>query len=134
MEAEMHVVQDVFKLSRYALYVNEKKAIRAFTPEEYWSLQAELKNRAENAQSFITKLDKIDGKKPHIPNEAESTKIVSEIDGSEFKVQDIESKERKKRPAPPFIPSTLQQAASSNLRFSPTRTMSLAQNSMKAVI
>ena len=109
------------------LICEREKAIRAFKPEEYWSLQAEIKNRAENAKSFFTKLDKIDGKKPHIPNEAESTKVVEDIEGSEFRVKDIESKERKKRPAPPFITSTLQQAASSNLRFSPTRTMSLAQ-------
>lgn len=109
------------------LICEREKAIRAFTPEEYWSLQAELKNQAEDATSFLSRLDKIDGKKPHIPNEESSAKIVSELEGSQFRVKDIESKDRQKRPAPPFITSTLQQAASSNLRFSPSRTMSLAQ-------
>ncbi|WDE98381.1 type I DNA topoisomerase [Lentisphaera profundi] len=109
------------------LICEREKAILAFTPEEYWSLQADIKNQTEDAKSFISKLDKIDGKKPIIGNAERSSEILSELEGSQFRVKDIESKDRQKRPAPPFITSTLQQAASSNMRFSPSRTMSLAQ-------
>jgi DNA topoisomerase I len=109
------------------LICEREKAIKAFVTEEYWSLQAELNSGQPEDLTFLTKLDKIDGKKPVIPNEESATAITEDLKGSNFVVSAIESKERKKCPAPPFITSTLQQAASSNLRFTPSRSMSLAQ-------
>ena len=109
------------------LICEREKAIKAFVTEEYWSLQAELNSGQSEDLTFLTKLDKIDGKKPVISNEERATEITDDLQGSNFVVSAIESKERKKRPAPPFITSTLQQAASSNLRFTPSRSMSLAQ-------
>jgi DNA topoisomerase-1 len=77
--------------------------------------------------TFEAKLNKIEEKKAEVRNEEEANKILSEIQDAVFTVTDVQKKERKRNPSPPFITSTLQQEASRKLRFSPKKTMTIAQ-------
>ena len=86
-------------------------------------------------KSFSAKLHGFaDGKKIDIiPNEEEAGKIVSALEGAEYKVSELKKGTRKKQPAPPFITSTLQQAASRKLGFTGQRTMRIAQQLYEGV-
>jgi DNA topoisomerase-1 len=98
--------------------------ITAFVPEEYWEIDARLRN----SEPFVASVTKRDGEKLSIPNGVKAEEVASEIrDASEICVVRVEEKERKRNPSAPFITSTLQQAASSHLGFGPKRTMRIAQ-------
>ncbi len=98
--------------------------ITAFVPEEYWEIDARL----TNGEPFVASVTKRDGVKLSISSEAEAEAVASEIRAaSEIRVTQVEEKERKRNPSAPFITSTLQQAASSQLGFGPKRTMRIAQ-------
>ena len=92
------------------LIVEREREIEKFNPEEYWSVDAKL---LASRKSFSAKLHGFaDGKKIDIiPNEEEAGKIVSALEGAEYKVSELKKGTRKKQPAPPFITSTLQQEA-----------------------
>ena len=107
------------------LVCEREKEIQAFESKEYWSIGVFLEG--ENPPSFEAKLFQIDGKKTEIENEQQVSKILSDLDGVCYKVSDIQRKEKKKYPVPPFITSTLQQEASRKLRFYARKTMSVAQ-------
>ncbi|MBU1487826.1 type I DNA topoisomerase [bacterium] len=107
------------------LICDREKEIEAFVVEEYWSVTAKLAGSTN--EEFEAKLEKRDSKKVKIENEAEAKEILSYLDGKKFIVGKIARRERKKSPAPPFITSTLQQEASSKLRFSAKQTMQIAQ-------
>ena len=104
---------------------DREREIEAFKPEEYWSLTATLLGREE--PSFEAKLVALDGKKPKIRNQAENDALLKELSGAQFQVAKVEKKERKRKPLPPFITSTLQQDAFRRLRFSGKKTMRVAQ-------
>ncbi len=106
------------------LIVQRENEIRAFKPEEYWSIEAELEAAKKK---FVAKLHKISGKKPTLKNEKAAKAVVTAVKGKPFVVSAVTRKQRRKRPAPPFITSTLQQEASKRLGFSSRRTMSAAQ-------
>jgi len=107
------------------LVVDKEKDIRAFEPEEYWTLEAEY--LGSQKPSFTAKLNKIDGKKARVQNGEEANIIVNTLNNGEHLLSNITRKERRRHPVPPFITSKLQQEASRRLRFSPKRTMMLAQ-------
>jgi DNA topoisomerase-1 len=102
---------------------DREKAIRAFVPEEYWEIVA------------ITDLDfgadfwGINGKSHKIPNQAEADRITSEMKqgSSDLIVSGYTKKTRSRKPPPPFITSTLQQAASNSFGWGAKKTMSVAQ-------
>ncbi len=105
--------------------ITEREAeIRAFVPQEYWSITAELE-KAE--QRFAARLHHIDGKAFQLENEARTREVLADIEGLPFVVSEVKRRERSKSPAPPFTTSTLQQEAAKRLGFSPSRTMRLAQ-------
>ena len=112
------------------LICEREDEIRAFEAEEYWSITAHLK---KDGQAFDAKLHQIDEKKFTLPNEAETTAAVKDVDGVPFVVTDVKRRERRKNPAPPFTTSTLQQEAAKRLRFSAKRTMSNAQRLYEGV-
>ena len=106
--------------------VAEREAeIRAFMPEEYWTIDADVEGSVP--PPFTCRVVKLDGQKPPMTNEGEARAIVDMVQAAQLKVASVEKKERRKNPPPPFITSKLQQDASSKLRFSPKRTMGLAQ-------
>ena len=108
------------------LVCDRENEIRAFIPQEYWSITAQLQH-PQNPPPFEAKLTQIKGKKIQIENGEEAKKITDGLRGKPFVVEDIKKKEKKRNPSPPFITSTLQQEASRKLRFSAKKTMFIAQ-------
>jgi DNA topoisomerase-1 len=109
------------------LIVEREREIIAFVPEEYWSIEAELAKRIPSRSSFVARLTKIQGEKVDLKNEKDTHLIVEELERSTYVVTDVRRGERKRKPAPPFITSTLQQEASRRLGFTARRTMRVAQ-------
>jgi DNA topoisomerase I len=108
------------------MIVEREEEIEAFIAREYWTVEAEC---AHPSQSFTAKLNKLDGKKfeqftvtDGDTAEAARKRIVAAAQGV-LQVTDVVSKERKRRPSPPFTTSTLQQEASRKLGFTTKRTM-----------
>ncbi|MSN95905.1 type I DNA topoisomerase [Campylobacter sp. FMV-PI01] len=112
------------------IVVDKEREIKAFKPVEYHSIEAIFKKDLDS-ELIKFKAQKIE--KLSIKTEKEAIEIVEAIKKEEFKVKDIEKKQRKTNPNPPFMTSTLQQAASSNLNFSPKKTMILAQSLYEGV-
>ena len=104
---------------------------RAFVPEEYWLFRAFLE--ADAPPVFRTDLHKVDGKKPAIGNEKTALALEARLKGQPFIVDGVEVKDREKSPPPPFITSTLQQAANQRLGYTAKRTMSVAQRLYEGV-
>jgi DNA topoisomerase-1 len=110
------------------LVVERERAILAFVPEEWWSIEAELSKTAAPEQGkFWAVLFKIKGQKPELRTEADARKIVDDLEGAAWRVLRVEKGTRQRRPYPPFTTDSLQQAASSQLGFNPRLTMKLAQ-------
>jgi len=102
---------------------DRESQITQFTPEEYWEIDAHLRN----GEPFVASVTKKNGKKFQLKNETEALKTEKHIRAAEITIAGIEEKERRRQPSAPFITSTLQQSASSQLGFSPKRTMRVAQ-------
>ncbi len=107
------------------LICEREKAIRAFVPEEYWSVVGEFE--APGGETFLAKLSKIGGKDPRISHEDGVKELLGRIREGSFRIDGIQKKPVKRNAPPPFITSTLQQEAARRLRFSAKRTMTLAQ-------
>ena len=112
------------------MIVEREEEIEAFVPREYWSMEAEL---AHPQQAFTARLVKLDGQKfeqftltDSKAAEAARVRLIKAA-GNALHVTDVTSKERKRRPSPPFITSTLQQEAARKLGFTTSRTMRIAQ-------
>jgi DNA topoisomerase-1 len=118
------------------LVCEREKEIRAFQPQEYWSLAALLEGRL--LPSFRARLvqwqgQKVDNKKFRLDNEPQVQEIVSSLEGASWVIGNVEKKERRRYPTPPFITSKLQQEASRKLGFQPKRTMQIAQQLYEGV-
>lgn len=107
------------------LVCEREREREAFETKEYWSITTMLKG--EKTDPFFAKLHSIQGKAVEISNGEDANKVVDSLKEKQFLVSDIEQKERKRNPLPPFITSRLQQDAARKLHFSPKRTMVLAQ-------
>src|SRR5437870_3834025 len=108
------------------LIVEREREIKAFTPVEYWTIEALLE---KSGQKFTAKLHQIDGKKAEIGNEEEATRILTDLKGKKtFGVTEVKRRERRKNPSAPFTTSTLQQEAAKKLSFGSKRTMRVAQD------
>ena len=118
------------------MIVEREEEIEAFVPREYWSMEAELNHPR---QAFTARLVKLDGQKfeqftitDSATAEAARARLVKAA-GAALRVTDVVSKERKRRPSPPFITSTLQQEAARKLGFTTSRTMRVAQKLYEGV-
>jgi DNA topoisomerase-1 len=108
------------------LIVEREREIEAFIPVEYWTIGAELKPDGLKP-TFITKLAKIDGDDPELPSEEVVKPILVDMETAAYVITKVRRGERRRKPAAPFITSTLQQEASRKLGFTTKRTMGLAQ-------
>ena len=118
------------------LVCEREKEIRAFEAQEYWSLTALLEGRLP--PSFKARLvqwqgQKIDNKKFRLENGPSVQEIVKSLEGAPWVIGEVEKKERRRYPTPPFVTSKLQQEASRKLGFQPKRTMQLAQQLYEGV-
>lgn len=100
--------------------------IEAFIPKEYWTLSAKL-HKEKGKQVFEAKFYGDKNGKIDIGTKDEMDKILAAIDGASFVVDNVKVGEKERKPAPPFITSTLQQEASRKLNFASKRTMRIAQ-------
>ena len=106
------------------MVVDREKEIRAFIPEEYWSLEAEL---AVQDGVFTANFYGDTSGKMELKTKEQTNAIVEAVTGRPFTVGKVKRGKKRKNPAPPFITSTLQQEASRKLSFVPRRTMAIAQ-------
>ena len=113
------------------LVVEREQEIRAFVPEEYWTLDA-LLSCIDKPGSFVAHYYG-DEKKRTLHNEEEVDSIIADVAGKQFAVRSVKQSDKKRSPAPPFITSTLQQEASRKLNMTPKRTMALAQQLYEGV-
>jgi DNA topoisomerase-1 len=117
------------------LVVEREREIQKFKTDEYWSVEAKLSKQKED-RTFIAKLMKIGEKtvgKMDIKNEAGAKKITADLNGAEYQVAEINQKEVKRTPAPPFTTSTLQQEAARKFGMSAKQTMVIAQQLYEGV-
>ncbi|MCK5293087.1 MAG: type I DNA topoisomerase [Arcobacteraceae bacterium] len=104
------------------IIVDKEREIEAFNPVEFWKLRAEF-----NTPMLKADLAKINGKTSKVNNEDEAKVIELSCAASNYILEDIEEKESKRNPAPPFTTSTLQQEASRKAGFGVKQTMIVAQ-------
>lgn len=111
------------------MVVEREREIQNFVPEEYWSIEAELAKREDRKppRSFIATLHRIRGEKVDLKDEPATRAVVDELEEATYVVSKVKKGQRRRRPAPPFITSTMQQEASRRLGFTPRRTMRIAQ-------
>ncbi len=119
------------------LVCDREDEIDAFKPEEYWTI-AGLFNGAQDSQKlldFPAKLHTFKGKRVEkfsFTDEKTATSVVSTLNGHNYYIADVEKKQTKRRPAPPFMTSTIQQDAARRLYFSAKKTMMTAQRLYEA--
>ncbi len=116
------------------LVCDREAEIERFVREEYWQIAATL--LTPRTESFEARLTGFEGKrlqKLDIKNEAQASDIKAMLEGATFRARSVEAKPTKRNPGPPFTTSTLQQAASSRLGFSASRTMQVAQRLYEGV-
>ncbi len=110
------------------LIVEREREIEIFNPEEYWSIEAEFKPEGGKAKSvFTARLVRIDDQDFELKSESQVKPLLIEMEQLAYQVTRIKRGERRRKPAAPFITSTLQQEASRKLGFTAKRTMGLAQ-------
>ncbi len=111
------------------LIVEREREIRAFKPQEYWSMVAKLSSNrpAQREKVFQAKLERIGKDKAELKNEQETLKLKALLEKADFRVFSIQKKERKRKPQAPYTTSKLQQEAYTRLGFSAAKTMKFAQ-------
>ena len=112
------------------MIVDRENEIRAFNPEEYWSLEAKfnVSRKTLTASFYGDETGKVE-----LKNQEQTNEIISRLDGAKYFISSLKNGTRKKNPAPPFITSTLQQEASKKLGFRAERTMKIAQELYEGV-
>ena len=111
------------------LVVEREREIRAFIPEEFWEIMADLKH-SEN--EFNMQVEKYQGEKFRPVNEQQTMKAVEILNNSTYTVTDRSDRPTQSKPSAPFITSSLQQAASTRLGYGVKKTMMLAQRLYEA--
>ncbi len=106
------------------LVVEREREVEAFKPQEFWSITAHL---AKDTQEFRAQLVTIADKKIQVGIQEEASRIVSDLRTQEYLVTTVTERQVTRQPDPPFMTSSLQQAAANRLGFSAKRTMIVAQ-------
>ncbi|MBQ7712653.1 MAG: type I DNA topoisomerase [Clostridia bacterium] len=105
------------------MVVDREREIRDFKPEEYWTLHAFFDGKKPFKAIFYD----VDGKKFKIPNKAALDKLLAQIDGKDYVVDEVKRSVQKVMPMPPFTTSTLQQDATTKFSMSAPQVMQIAQ-------
>ena len=113
------------------LIVEREREIRAFQKREYWTIDAHL--NAKKPPVLTARFIKRNDANLEVANEGAAAALVEQVQNSDFVVQSVTNREKKRNPVPPFITSTLQQEAARKLRFSVKRTMMIAQRLYEGV-
>jgi len=113
------------------LIVEREQEIRAFIPQEYWTVHAMLD--AGEPPIFEAKLAKFMGEDIEVKNQEAADQIVAAVRKAKWQVSAIAQREKKRNPPPPFTTSKLQQAAYNRLRYTAKRTMAQAQRLYEGV-
>ncbi len=106
------------------LIIDREHEIKAFVPEEYWSIEGSF---AKGKTSFEAAFYGLKDKKLELHSEEEVQNVKNQLNGNKFTVEKVTKKERKRNPAVPFTTSSLQQEAARKLNFRAKKTMMLAQ-------
>ncbi len=109
------------------LIVDRENEIRAFKPDDYWTISATFDSPKDELYSDLVKINDKTIPKPGIMDKNEVDKIIKESQKGKWKIESIVKKERKQHPKPPFTTSSLQQESWQKLRFSAKKTMMIAQ-------
>ena len=113
------------------LVCDREREIEAFQSEEYWTVEAKLK---KDKHAFIAEVTHAHGKKLALHSEAETKALTDDLAQQKFSVQEVKRSERRKKAAPPFTTSSLQQDAARKLGFTSGRTMMIAQQLYEGVV
>jgi DNA topoisomerase-1 len=105
--------------------VERESEIAAFLKNEYWTIDADL--GARKPPLLNAHLIKKDDQTPELGSQEVTDRVVAQLDGADYIVKSVGTREKRRNPVAPFITSTLQQESSRKLRFSVKRTMILAQ-------
>jgi DNA topoisomerase-1 len=116
--------------STLKLVVDREREIKAFIPQEYWTIDTIFKT---NIEANLIVYDDKKLSKLSIANTDEAHTIVKDVQNDTFIISKIDTKQRKSSTPPPFMTSTLQQTASSKLGFTPKKTMLVAQSLYEGV-
>ncbi len=108
------------------LICDREEEIENFTPQEYWSIEAELKDPVSK-KDFTAKYYGENGKEVKLTNAEETNKVSDDLKKVEFVVEKVKTGQQKRNPQPPFTTSTLQQDASRKYNFQASKTMQIAQ-------
>ncbi len=108
------------------LIVEREREIQSFVPVEYWTIAAELKPQG-GKQSYVAKLVRVNEEEPQLPDQTTVQGLLEDMESAIYRIVRIKRGERKRKPQPPFITSTLQQEASRKLGYTARRTMMIAQ-------
>ena len=112
------------------IIVDREREIQAFNPVEYYTIDTVFK---KDLDAELVKFENQKIEKLTIQNPDRAKYIIENLQNEKFSVREIESKDRKIQPSPPFMTSTLQQSASNRLGFSPKKTMMIAQSLYEGV-
>lgn len=115
------------------LACEREQAIRDFKPEPYWIFGAIVRKLVVPLEPFKVKLARIDGEKAEVKDATVAARVRADLEGVPMRVVKVSSRMVRRKAYPPFITSTLQQAASTFCSFSPKRTMGIAQKLYEGV-
>ncbi|MGN1418387.1 MAG: type I DNA topoisomerase [Acutalibacteraceae bacterium] len=113
------------------MIVDRENEIRAFVPEEYWTIEGKFldaNKHVVNASFYGDETGKVE-----LKNEEEANAVLARLEDAQFVVHSLKKGTKKKNPQPPFITSTMQQDAARKLGFSASRTMKVAQELYEGV-
>ena len=113
------------------LICDREREIEAFRSEEYWTVEAKLK---KGRSTFVAELTHAHGKKAALHSAEETKRLTDDLAAQEFRVKEVKQSERRKKAAPPFTTSSLQQDAARKLGFTSGRTMMIAQQLYEGVV
>ncbi len=121
------------------LVVEREREIRNFVPQEYWSIHADLAKQLDHTQHFLARLIQIGAQKVgldqpiHLKTKEEAERVIADLEGAVYRVKDLKTERKARKPWPPFTTSTMQQSASARLRMSPAEAMKIAQELYEGV-